>query len=152
MRIVLAAGLAGALCLGVTPLSVTADAKTLVFCSEGNPESLNPQTMTTTTGISAGRPFFNNLVEFKPGSTEVTPSLAESWDISEDGTEYTFHLRHGVRFQSNDLFTPSREMNANDVIFSFERQWRDDHPYHGVGRLQLRLLQGHGDARSFEVG
>jgi dipeptide transport system substrate-binding protein len=58
--------------------------KTLVYCSEGNPESLNPQTMTTTTGISAGRPFFNNLVEFRLGTTEVAPSLAESWTISDD--------------------------------------------------------------------
>jgi dipeptide transport system substrate-binding protein len=53
-----------------------AAAKTLVYCSEGNPESLNPQTMTTMTGINAGRPFFNNLVEFAPGSTAVMPSLA----------------------------------------------------------------------------
>jgi dipeptide transport system substrate-binding protein len=67
-----------------------ASAKTLVFCSEGNPESLNPQTMTTTTGINAGRPFFNNLVEFVPGSTEIVPGLAESWTISADGKEYTF--------------------------------------------------------------
>ena len=52
-----------------------ASAKTLVFCSEGNPESLNPQTMTTTTGINAGRPFFNNLVEFAPGTTEIVPDV-----------------------------------------------------------------------------
>ncbi len=108
-------------------------AKTLVFCSEGNPESLNPQIVTTTTGINAGRPFFNNLVEFPPGSTEPVPSLAESWTISDDGLEYVFHLRHGVKFHSNDDFTPSREMNADDVLFSFERQWKEDHPYHNVG-------------------
>jgi dipeptide transport system substrate-binding protein len=110
-----------------------ADAKTLVFCSEGNPESLNPQTMTTTTGINAGRPFFNNMVEFKPGSTEIVPSLAESWDISEDGTVYTFRLRRGVTFQSNASFTPTREMNADDILFSFERQWKEDHPYYAMG-------------------
>jgi dipeptide transport system substrate-binding protein len=110
-----------------------ADGKTLVYCSEGSPESLNPQTMTTTTGISAGRLFFNNLVEFVPGTTEIAPSLAESWDISDDGMEYTFHLRQNVEFQSNDKFTPSRPMNADDIIFSLERQWREDHPYHGVG-------------------
>ncbi len=110
-----------------------ASAKTLVFCSEGNPELLNPQTVTTTTGISAGRPFFNNLVEFPPGSTEPVASLAESWTISDDGLEYVFHLRHGVKFHSNEDFTPTREMNADDVLFSFERQWREDNPYHSVG-------------------
>ena len=127
MRIAIAA-LAGALCV----CAVTAEAKTLVFCSEGSPESLNPQTMTTTTGISAGRPFFNNLVEFPPGSTTPQPSLAESWEISEDGLEYVFHLRHGVKFHSSETFTPSREMNADDVLFSLERQWKEDHPYHAV--------------------
>ncbi len=115
-----------ALCAGL------ASAKTLVFCSEGNPESLNPQTMTTMTGISAARPFFNNLVEFPPGSTEIQPGLAESWEISPDGTQYTFHLRRGVKFHSNKSFTPTREMNADDVLFSIERQWKEDHPYHDV--------------------
>jgi dipeptide transport system substrate-binding protein len=110
-----------------------AEAKTLVFCSEGNPESLNPQIVTTTTGINAGRPFFNNLVEFPPGSTEPIPSLAESWTVSDDGLEYVFKLRRGVKFHSNSLFTPSREMNADDVIFSFERQWKEDHPFHVIG-------------------
>ena len=57
------------------------EAKTLVFCSEGNPELLNPQIVTTTTGINAGRPFFNNLVEFPPGSTKPTPALAESGNL-----------------------------------------------------------------------
>ena len=35
------------------------------------------------------RPMFNNLVEFAPGSTEIAPALAETWEISDDGTEYT---------------------------------------------------------------
>ncbi len=129
MRMLPAGVLAG--CLALCPGAATA--KTLVYCSEGNPESLNPQIVTTTTGINAGRPFFNNLVEFAPGATEPTPALAESWEVSDDGLEYVFHLRRGVRFHSSDNFTPSREMNAEDVIFSFERQWKSDHPYHGVG-------------------
>jgi dipeptide transport system substrate-binding protein len=129
MRIAIAAALASL-------LAVTAEAaagKTLVYCSEGNPESLNPQIVTTTTGMNVGRPFFNNLVEFPPGATVPAPSLAESWDISDDGLEYVFHLRHGVKFQSNADFKPSREMNADDVLFSFERQWKEDHPYHSIG-------------------
>lgn len=74
MRIAIAAGLAG----GLAFFAASAEAKTLVFCSEGNPESLNPQIVTTTTGINAGRPFFNNLVEFPPGSTVPVPALAET--------------------------------------------------------------------------
>jgi dipeptide transport system substrate-binding protein len=127
MRIAIAAAVALAVLAG------DASAKTLVFCSEGNPESLNPQIVTTTTGLNVGRLFFNTLVAFPPGSTEPVPSLAESWTVSDDGLEYVVHLRRGVQFHSNDSFTPSREMNADDVLFSFERQWKEDHPYHHVG-------------------
>ena len=51
--------------------------KTLVFCSEGDPGTLNPQVASTKTGMNAGRPIFNNLVEYAPGTTDLTPSLAE---------------------------------------------------------------------------
>jgi dipeptide transport system substrate-binding protein len=118
--------------LGLGLAAAPAGAKTLVFCSEGNPEALNPQLVTTTTGMNAARPMFNNLVEFKPGSTELVPALAESWTVSADGLEYVFRLREGVRFQENAAFKPTRTMNADDVVFSFLRQWREDHPYHQV--------------------
>lgn len=38
-----------------------------------------------------------------------------------------------MKFQSSEIFTPTREMNADDVVFSLERQWKDDHPFHDVG-------------------
>jgi dipeptide transport system substrate-binding protein len=109
-----------------------AQAKTMVFCSEGNPEALNPQLVTTTTGMNASRLMFNNLVEFEPGSTRIVPGLAESWTISPDGLEYTFRLREGVKFHRTADFTPTRDLNADDVLFSLLRQWREDHPYHRV--------------------
>ena len=69
------------------------------------------------------------LVEFKHGgTTEVEPGLAEKWDISDDGLTYTFHLRQGVKFQTTDYFTPTRDFNADDVVFSFERQCKEDNP------------------------
>lgn len=105
-----------------------APAKTLVFCSEGDPGTLNPQIASTKTGMNAGRPIFNNLVEYEPGTTDLVPALAESLSISRDGTQYTFHLREGVKFHSSKSFTPSRDMNADDVIFSLERQWKTTHP------------------------
>jgi len=74
MKLVPAAATAVAIAL----LSAPASAKTLVFCSEGNPEALNPQIVTTTTGMNAGRPIFNSLVEFAPGTTTIVPALAES--------------------------------------------------------------------------
>ncbi len=122
-------------------LSMPAGAKTLVFCSEGNPEAINPQIVTTTTGMNAGRPIFNNLVEFEPGTTTIKPALADSWTISPDGTEYVFKLRPGVKFHSTGAFTPTRDMNADDVLFSLERQWKADHPYHAVSGSKYDYFQ-----------
>ena len=108
-------------------------AKTLVYCSEGSPEGFTPALYTSGTTIDASsRQIFNKLVQFKRGSTEVEPGLAESWEISEDGKEYTFHLRKGVKFHTTKWFTPTRDFNADDVIFSFDRQGNPENPYYKV--------------------
>lgn len=107
-------------------------AKTLVYCSEGSPENFNPMVNTTGTSFDTTQPVYNNLVEFERGGTKVTPGLAESWVISDDGMIYTFTLRKGVKWHSNKDFKPTRDFNADDVLFSFNRQWQKDHPFHGV--------------------
>lgn len=108
-------------------------AKTLVYCSEGSPENFTPALNTTGTSFDAARPAYNQLVEFERGSTKVVPGLAESWTVSDDGKELTFKLRKGVKFHSGvNGFTPSRDFNADDVIFSFDRMWKPENPYHKV--------------------
>jgi len=110
-----------------------ASAQTLVYCSEGSPDIFNPQLYTSGTNVDASAvPIYNRLVDFKTGTTELVPSLAESWEISPDGKTHTFHLRKGVKFQSNKLFTPTRDFNADDVIFSFMRQKDPKNPYHNI--------------------
>ena len=119
---------------GILTSSPALAEKSLVFCSEGNPESFNPQTTTTGTRMNAALPLFNNLVEFVRGTTTIAPALAESWTASDDGLTYVFTLRRGVWFHSNADFTPSRPFNADDVLFSINRQWKADHPFHKVGK------------------
>ena len=124
-------------------VSLAAEAKTLVFCSEGSPEGFNPSLYTAgTTFDASSRQIFNKLVEFTTGTTNIEPGLAESWDVSDDGLEYTFHLRKGVKWQTTEGFTPSREFNADDVVFSFARQWDKNHPYHGVSGGSYEYFNG----------
>ncbi|RLJ59927.1 dipeptide transport system substrate-binding protein [Litoreibacter meonggei] len=110
-----------------------ASAQSLVYCSEGSPEGFDPALYTAgTTFDASSHPIYNRLTQFKVGTTEVLPGLAETWDVSEDGKTVTFNLRKGVKFHSNDMFSPSRDFNADDVIFTFERQKNADHPYNKV--------------------
>ncbi|MDP2681074.1 MAG: ABC transporter substrate-binding protein [Rhodoferax sp.] len=109
-----------------------AGAKTLVYCSEGSPENFAPSINTTGTSFDASEQIYDNLVDFERGGTKVVPGLAEKWEVSKDGLEYTFHLRKGVKWQSNKNFKPSRDMNADDILFMFERQWKENDPYFKV--------------------
>ncbi len=105
-------------------------AKTLVYCSEGSPEGFNPQFFTTGTTLDASSvPMFNKLVEFELGTTTVVPGLAESWVAAADGLSYTFKLRKGVKFHSSAKFTPTRDFNADDVLFSYNRMADPAHPF-----------------------
>jgi len=107
-------------------------AKTLVYCSEGSPENFYPGVNTTGTSFDVTEQIYDNLVHFERGGTKVEPSLAESWTISKDGLEYTFKLRKGVKWQTNKNFKPSRDFNADDVLFMFERQWKENDPFFKV--------------------
>ncbi|EMW3576597.1 ABC transporter substrate-binding protein [Yersinia enterocolitica] len=133
--------------IGLIALTVAASvqAKTLVYCSEGSPEGFNPQLFTSGTTYDASSvPIYNRLVEFKLGTTEIEPGLAEKWEVSEDGKTYTFHLRKGVKWQDNKDFKPTRDFNADDVIYSFMRQKDDKHPYHKVSGGSYEYFQGMG--------
>ena len=97
-----------ALSLGLgLAVSGAAQAKTLVFCSEGSPEGFNPSLYSAgTTFDASSQTIFNRLVQFEPGSTKVVPGLAESWTASADGLEYTFNLRKGVKYHTLKISHP----------------------------------------------
>src|SRR4029450_668208 len=104
---------------------------TLVFCSEASPEGFQPQFFPTgPTFDAASVPMFNRLVQFDLGTTNIVPGLAESWTVSPDGKAYTFKLRKGVKFHSNANFKPSRDFNADDVLFTWNRMADENHPFH----------------------
>ena len=107
-------------------------AKTLVFCSEGSPENFYPGVNTTGTSFDANSQIYSRVVDFDRGTTKVVPGLAEKWDISPDGLTYTFFLRKGVKWHNQRAWKPTRDMNADDVIFMLERQNKEDNPYFKV--------------------
>ena len=132
-----------ALAMGVAAASV--EAKTLVFCSEGSPEGFNPQLFTSgTTFDASSRQIFNRLFQPNRGETAPQPKLAESFTVSDDGLVYTFKLRPGVKWQTTKTFTPSRDFNADDVVFSIDRMWNKDNPYHMVGGGSYEYFAGSG--------
>ena len=109
-----------------------ASAKTLVYCAEGSPENFTPALNTTGTSLDAARPVFDQLVEFERGTVKLMPGLAESWTVSEDGKTVTFKLRKGVKFGAVKDFKPTRDFNADDVLFSFDRQSDEKNAYYKI--------------------
>ena len=62
---------------------------------------------------------FEGLVRASEDGTEIQPCLADTWDISEDGLTYTFHIRDGAKFSDGS------DVTAEDAAFSIERALND---------------------------
>jgi len=108
-------------------------AKPLTVCTESSPDGFDVVQFNSlvTTNASADV-IFNSLVSYDEAAKKVVPALADKWDVSADGLTYTFHLRPNVQFQTTDYFKPTRALNADDVVFTFERMLDDNNPWHKV--------------------
>jgi len=102
---------------------------TIVFGRGGDSVRLDPADITDGESVKVCYNVFNTLYAFDRGGSTVHPSLAKDHEVSEDGLEWTFHLREGVMFHPwGD--NPSYEMTSEDVVFTFQRQYDEDHAYH----------------------
>ncbi|TWR97743.1 ABC transporter substrate-binding protein [Pseudomonas saxonica] len=120
--------LVGASLLASAPFASAAT--NLVYCSEGSPAGFDPGQYTTGTDFDASaETMFNRLSQFQRGGTAVEPGLATSWDVSPDNLIWTFHLRDGVKFHTTPYFKPTRDFNADDVLFTFNRMLDKDMPF-----------------------
>ncbi|VEB97777.1 Dipeptide-binding protein [Cedecea lapagei] len=114
---------------------------TLVYCSEASPESFNPQIASSGPSfVASSQTLYNRLIDFNPEDNTPVPSLATEWKISPDGKTYTFTLRQGVKFNSNKYFKPTRDFNADDVVFSVMRQKDANNPYHKVSQANYEYF------------
>jgi peptide/nickel transport system substrate-binding protein len=105
----------------------------------GDAKNLDPHRATTTVDRSTVDPMFNGLVRYPPGNqVEVEPDLAESWEKSDDGKTWTFHLRKGVYFHPFPKQPDGYELTSEDIVYSLQRAANPDHSsyageYTGVG-------------------
>nr|WP_052074583.1 ABC transporter substrate-binding protein SapA [Shewanella mangrovi] len=120
----------------------------LVYCSEGNPESFNPQVVTSGTTIDAtSHQIYNRLIDDDSIRNDFVPALATSWKVSDDGMTYEFTLREDVKFHTTPFFHPTRKMNADDVVFSFDRIVNSDNPFHNTALRGFPYFESIGFAK-----
>lgn len=122
----------------------------IVYCSEANPVSFNPQLTTTGSTIDIiSHQLYNRLLSIDPSSGEFIPELATSWTLKDNGKQVVFNLRKDVNFHHTDYFTPTRKLNADDVVFTFTRLFDVYNPYHFVGGGNYPYFQSIGLDQSF---
>jgi len=100
--------------------------KTLVYGRGGDSVALDPAVVTDGESFTVTANIYETLVNFGEKDVTIQPGLAKSWEPSEDGLTYTFHLQEGVKFHDGTDF------NAEAVVKNFER-WKtgaDKHPYY----------------------
>jgi peptide/nickel transport system substrate-binding protein len=90
---------------------------TITFGAAGAPELFDPFYATDGETFRVTRQMMEGLVGIKPGTADIQPELAESWESSSDGKEWTFKLRNGVKFWDGEPF------NAAAVCYNFERMF-----------------------------
>lgn len=114
-------------CKSKSSTGVQSGDRPLVFARGGDTVSFDPAGVEEGESANILINIFENLVQFKTGSSEIEPGLAESWTVSKDGLMYTFILRKNIQFTDGTPF------NADAVIFGTERQTNKNHPGYESG-------------------
>lgn len=111
----------------------------LVFGRSGDASGLDPARETDGESFYIADNVYDNLVSFINGTTDIEPGLAEKWDVSANGLEFTFYLRKGVKFHDGTDF------NADAVVYSLARQFKKDHPAYKYGPWKYWSAMGMDD-------
>ena len=116
------------------PLAAQTPPGVLVVGQIAEPKSLDPAAVTAQNDFRITVNLYEGLMRYAPGTLSPEPLLATGYEVSEDGTEYTFTLREGVMFHDGTPF------NAEAVKFNFDRMLNEDHPYHDTGPFPLAFF------------
>jgi peptide/nickel transport system substrate-binding protein len=116
---------AGAATAGYQPGSAlgTQANDTLLYAGAADPTYLDPALVSDGESFRVSKQIFESLVDFKPGTTKLVPSLATKWAVSKDGKTWTFQLRGGVKFHDGTPF------NAAAVCANFNRWFNFSGPF-----------------------
>lgn len=98
----------------------TSSRAVFTYAESSDPASLDPAQVDEVVGINIDRYLFDGLVGYDSETSEVVPAVAESWESSDDATEFTFHLRKGV------MFTNGAEVKAGDFVYAWTRALAPD--------------------------
>ena len=134
MRKLLAAAFGALSLLLASPAMSQTPPNVAIVGQIAEPKSLDPAAVTAVNDFRILVNVYDGLTRYRDGTLEVEPSLAESWEISEDGKTYTFKLRSGVKFHDGSDF------NAEAVKFNFDRMLKEDHPFHDTGPFPLAFF------------
>lgn len=85
------------------------------YCLVSDPVSLDPAQLQESQGIEVGKQIFDGLMDNDPKTMELVPAMAESYEVNEDATVFTFRLKKGVKFHNG------RECTAQDFVYSWNR-------------------------------
>jgi peptide/nickel transport system substrate-binding protein len=97
---------------------------TLRIAIGADANGLDPESVLNNNAGYVMAPIYDGLTSYKPGTTQVGPGLAQSWDVSSDATRYTFHLRQGVQFHDGTPF------NADAVVAWLDRLLNKQNPHY----------------------
>ncbi|WP_312382988.1 ABC transporter substrate-binding protein SapA [Atlantibacter subterraneus] len=104
-----------------------------VYCVSGQVNTFNPQKAGSGLTVDTlAAQLYDRLLDVDPYTYRLVSELADSWEVLDDGATYRFHLRRNVQFQTTAWFTPTRPLNADDVVFSFQRIFDRNNPWHSV--------------------
>lgn len=115
------------------PLAADIRQSGFVYCVSGILDTFNPQLASSGLIVDTlAAQLYDRLLDVDPYTYRLIPQLAERWEVLDSGATYRFHLRRDVPFQTTAWFQPTRNMNADDVVFSFQRIFNQQHSFHQV--------------------
>ncbi len=109
-----------------------------------DPEHLNPFISDTIAIGTINRNIYEGLVNVDARTGDVISKIAESWEVSEDGLEYTFYIRPGVLFHDVagvEYAEGEREVDAHDILWNYLTALSDDEAI-SIRAVELDVIEG----------